>query len=689
MTHLARNRLRFLVRCFCLVWPLTTSAVASEWYPIDGDTLHSVHVLCKWPASPGAVAYQLRVIPAVDSISGPPFSSLPVIDLVDSTLITIVEHSLAWSTNYIWKVRPIDAQGDSGLWSSDRAFHIADLPSSTPDVTVIHHDSSRYYRGLTIFGPRKRGLLIAWDMSGNPVWFADLTQFTQWPWFKGFLPDGNILTQSNDYYGIGAYIISLEGDVSWTAPWGAGIHHDIIPMPEDHFLGITFERRAGYIPEGPWKQQFDDAGIDSMLWRSDRLVEWDFEGNEVWSWSCFDHFSPNDWDSVNMTYAFGRGYFDWTHSNAVWYDPVDNALYLSVRHLDRITKIDHATGQILWNMGRDMPSGQVHFGTDLGFSWQHAVKMLDNRNLILFDNGSHNLPPRSRGMEIMVTETDTVPTAQNVWEYTLPESMFCYARGDCDRLPNGNTLITASLVGQILEVTPDSGLVWQFIMEDQLTLQQAERVPGLYPLAFSVVPPSMSVDHWGQLNLTFPAGPTELAFTLHNEGWMDAAFVYTFSGAGGHFDREGVVTVPSGEREVLIASGMLPPTLSTGILNLVVTPEQAPAAAETVSVYLASEGTDTTTLPQTYNLHDAIPNPFNKETRIGFDLPEPTAVELRVYDIEGREIAQLAAGQYSADYHFVVWDGSDNEGKLNPSGLYIARLITPRYTQAIKMLFLK
>ena len=42
-----------------------------------------------------------------------------------------------------------------------------------------------------------------------------------------------------------------------------------------------------------------------------------------------------------------------------------------------------------------------------------------------------------------------------------------------------------------------------------------------------------------------------------------------------------------------------------------------------------------------------------------------------------------------AGYHQLVWNGRDNAGRSTPSGIYIARLVTPGYHKAIKMVLLK
>ena len=51
------------------------------------------------------------------------------------------------------------------------------------------------------------------------------------------------------------------------------------------------------------------------------------------------------------------------------------------------------------------------------------------------------------------------------------------------------------------------------------------------------------------------------------------------------------------------------------------------------------------------------PNPFQGATTIGFDLPFAGAVEVRVFDMLGREVAVLADDSREAGHHQVQWEG--------------------------------
>ncbi len=89
-------------------------------------------------------------------------------------------------------------------------------------------------------------------------------------------------------------------------------------------------------------------------------------------------------------------------------------------------------------------------------------------------------------------------------------------------------------------------------------------------------------------------------------------------------------------------------------------------------------------IPSEFKLYQNYPNPFNPETNIRFGLPEITFVKLAVYDLLGREVANLVNEQLKPGSYEVEWNS------LNyPSGVYFYRLHTERYSETKMMIFVK
>lgn len=118
---------------------------------------------------------------------------------------------------------------------------------------------------------------------------------------------------------------------------------------------------------------------------------------------------------------------------------------ICLRNEDLICILDKNTKKILWSWG----PGEL--------DWPHTPTMLDNGNILIFDNRKHGLYSR-------VIEINPI-SGKILWQYKAnpPEKFFSEFRGSNQRLPNGNTLITESENGRVFEVTANGEIVWEFI----------------------------------------------------------------------------------------------------------------------------------------------------------------------------------------------------------------------------------
>lgn len=73
--------------------------------------------------------------------------------------------------------------------------------------------------------------------------------------------------------------------------------------------------------------------------------------------------------------------------------------------------------------------------------------------------------------------------------------------------------------------------------------------------------------------------------------------------------------------------------------------------------------------PMEFNLSQNYPNPFNGITSFGVQVPHYGMVDVRVYDLLGREVALLMHAEQSPGVHRVHWN-SDSA----PSGVYLVRM---------------
>ena len=107
---------------------------------------------------------------------------------------------------------------------------------------------------------------------------------------------------------------------------------------------------------------------------------------------------------------------------------------------------------------------------------------------------------------------------------------------------------------------------------------------------------------------------------------------------------------------------------------------------------IRADGTTEVELPKRRSpvLGQNIPNPFNPQTTIAFDLPSEMLVSLRVYDVSGRLVDVLVDGEMAQQgRNEVVWRGRDQAGRLLPSGTYFYRLEAGGFSETKRMMLLK
>jgi hypothetical protein len=83
------------------------------------------------------------------------------------------------------------------------------------------------------------------------------------------------------------------------------------------------------------------------------------------------------------------------------------------------------------------------------------------------------------------------------------------------------------------------------------------------------------------------------------------------------------------------------------------------------------------------------PNPFNPSTAIRFVIPERSRVSVGVYDAGGRIVRTLVDDTRDAGEHEIVWDGRDDRGVSQSSGVYFYRMQAGKQVESRKMVLLK
>lgn len=142
------------------------------------------------------------------------------------------------------------------------------------------------------------------------------------------------------------------------------------------------------------------------------------------------------------------------HANALRYVAHEDSYTVSDLYLNTVAKFNRQ-GECTWQMSSACEPTTNCVAESLPGS--HGHQLLPNGNLIYIaasDFGEINSPAREYRFNLVNGSL----VAEEVWSYTSPE-YGTMILGDVQRLPNGNTLLTYSVPGVILEVSPDQAIV--------------------------------------------------------------------------------------------------------------------------------------------------------------------------------------------------------------------------------------
>jgi len=108
----------------------------------------------------------------------------------------------------------------------------------------------------------------------------------------------------------------------------------------------------------------------------------------------------------------------------------------------------------------------------------------------------------------------------------------------------------------------------------------------------------------------------------------------------------------------------------------------------TVDMYDAIHQQDNSK-PETFELYQNFPNPFNPETAIRYDIPENARVEITVYNIKGQKVIDLVHRDQQPGAYQVTWRGRDASGRPVSSGLYLYTIRADDYFKTMKLIYLQ
>jgi hypothetical protein len=216
---------------------------------------------------------------------------------------------------------------------------------------------------------------------------------------------------------------------------------------------------------------------------------------------------------------------------------------------------------------------------------------------------------------------------------------------------------------------------------------RANRVPGLYPAAFSVLINNFMESSNGEEGVYLPEGTSEISFTLQNEGSYDLVLSIQLDDQAGWFDiQTDQIILSQNESEIISFVGNVSVTDIGNPITIHVTPTNHPEKQKVIVVngYTSPLSNENGLTLNRFELMPAFPNPFNPSTSIQFNVKNLEFISLQIIDVSGRVVETLLDDIIEPGNHELTWNARNQ-----PSGLYFVKLMSRETSQTQKLILLK
>jgi hypothetical protein len=403
----------------------------------------------------GADSIAVRLRPADENAAE---LTTPAVTVADG-IATIPVLGLLPGQRYVFRV-VARASGDSTT-GDPLALTTGTLP---PDLPRYVASGSNPTRGYVVFAAGRYGLVI--DDTGRVVWYKRFPNgpgltFTAQPTGRYYArPPGALLSDPTAWVEIDAL-----GNVTRTFGCANGLtprFHDLIATGDDTFWLLCDETR-----------DMDLSGVGGVA--QARVTATDVQrissdGKLLFHWSPFDHFAITDGDPRDRVGPM----VNWTHGNALDLAP-DGNLIASFRNLGEITKINTATGAVMWRLGGQRNTFTFPDTPATGFVGQHSARASAAGAVLLLDNLGD--PAQSRGERYALDEQTM--TARLIGSYGSLPGVTTQIGGSVQDLPNDHTLVSFGTAGRVEEYDAAGRVVWR-IEKGADYVFHAQRIRSLY-----------------------------------------------------------------------------------------------------------------------------------------------------------------------------------------------------------------
>lgn len=292
---------------------------------------------------------------------------------------------------------------------------------------------------------------------------------------------GFIVTSSGVFLPASAFIIDADGDVVWYFDGPESPTRALMDYEGENMWMIALNvldegGEMRYVSMDGEAQQQDVAGLENahhdftvMPGSKVAALVWHEPGNDPPS----DVVIRSPDGTVTTAFAVGSNLYlsDTFHADAIHYLPFDDSFTISDRNPNLVVKVS-ATGAPEWQVGgtcEGAPAGSNC--SPGGWTVNHGHHLLGDGTFVLFNNGDSGF---NHVREFKLNTAPNAFAATPVEDYTGIGTG--NTLGDVQRLPGGNTLVTYSTDGTIVEL--DSG--WNEVQTFSARVGYSSWRPSLY-----------------------------------------------------------------------------------------------------------------------------------------------------------------------------------------------------------------
>jgi hypothetical protein len=625
-------------------------------------------------------------------------ASLGTFSTLDGGLVTSHSHSvdgLTPETTYFYDVLSRDHQGN--LVRDDfGGMHYRFTTGKRADVLLVNADPNttsnfeRYYDGFAATGwtynlwkkAEADAAVIGDSTTGmrsyKAVWWQ--AGWEQYPQFENPVRDNLKI-----FHDGGARIAFVSHDVAWAfgvsgefsnasrRQWLEDVMH--VQWTEDPLTWSTNFGIAGDPISSPYT-----AGVSYTPHRSgaagDEVTKLDGTGSSSYVWRNNDALGADDisvrWQNGVANGTPGVGVWGGTPTRVV-------SMFYEWLNVNAASSTDAARNDILdrtliWLIGGDHPDatvvspngGETFVSSPVSISWTSATDVATGRDL-----ASTRLEYSDDGGSSWSLITSSPGSSPYSWNVSA--------------LPTGSRY-------QVRVVVTDDGTP-ALCGVDASNADFTIAIPGNEDLGPLVVAGSPGISP----NPIVRPDPATLTATVTDALTGGSNVVAAEWSAGVAPAAAGSGTAMSGSFgavEVNVSAAIDSNDIPPGATSLWVRGRDAagnwgPAAELPVQVNGDATGVALDSPVTSFAMAQNFPNPFALDTRIAFALPQSAAVDLRVYNVQGRLVKTLVNEKVGAGRHSVNWDGTDESGRSVSSGIYFYRIVTEGDRAERKMVLLK